>query len=205
MSSIFQEIDDALQQERLQEFWRQWRWPLLTAVAVALLALVGRLAWQDYQTQRYSHDSQALWAAQASQDRAQLRRLATAAGPVVRNQARWALAQDPSTPAAEAQQLWQDIIADWRAPELLQMSARLQLGQALLNTSPATAAAALQTVVDQQASLAPLAAELLAIQAENAGQLTAAQTHYAKALTLNPTAEQRVRVQARLDALQQGR
>jgi hypothetical protein len=67
---LIREVNDAVRADRLQRFWRQYRWPLLVA-AVALVAVTaGNSLWRHYQVQQQQATTLAFVEAQGDYARA---------------------------------------------------------------------------------------------------------------------------------------
>ena len=49
---LIREVNDAVRADRLQRFWRQYRWPVMVAAILLVLFTAGNSLWRHYQQQQ---------------------------------------------------------------------------------------------------------------------------------------------------------
>ena len=128
MADIFQEVDEALQKERMEAFWRRWG-PWLIAAAVAIVLITAAVvSYKDRREQQLTQaTNQLMQARNADQPRQALSAFANSANNPHKSYARLlaagnALADDDINKAG---QFYSDIIADNAAPAAYQDLARV--------------------------------------------------------------------------------
>lgn len=65
MSDIFQEVDDALREDRAKEWWQRWGTTLIAAAVLLVVAIAAWNGWNWYQSNQRAHTGDAFGAALA--------------------------------------------------------------------------------------------------------------------------------------------
>lgn len=202
--SFLKEVDDALHEERLRQIWVNYKLFIISAIGTLV---VGTAVWQGLNAWR-AHQAEAtadLWhiASKKAPDdpayAANLQPLADARPVGFAVLARTLLAN--ATPESAATQY--DALATLRgAPDWVHEHARFNQALAMMETDTAAAKALLTPMLDDGHALRPLAREVLAVIAQNDGDLIAARqlTEAALADTATP-APLRTRAYKRLGGL----
>jgi len=126
-STAFQEVDDAVRQDQLKEWWIRWGTWLVAGVVLVVVLVTGAVGWRQYDASQRAVAGQAYSAALAriGQDRAaargELERQANNAPEPYRSLARLVAAQLRETPAEQAAALT-GVAATLSSPELADLA-----------------------------------------------------------------------------------
>lgn len=181
---FLKEVDDALQEEKLMNLWRQWRWLIVLAVAGLLLgtaASQGWHAWQRHQAQAVAEQWYALSKMKPEDPAypAKLRALEKVSPSGYRALALYAqadrLMKQPTPDMKAVAALYDQVAADSAAPGWLASLSKLNAALALMGTDDAAAKARLDALVANDKDAAHVTAlELAAVLAIKQGDTLAA-------------------------------
>jgi hypothetical protein len=152
MADIFQEVDEALQQERIQAFWHRWApWLIAGAVAVVLITAAVVL-YKDMREQKLTQATQQLMQARNADKPGEA--LSTFAGEAANPHKTYArlLAAGNALEADDMQRavnLYDDIIADASAPGELRDLARVMAVRAGLDNDKTRSESGAEALLDQ--------------------------------------------------------
>ncbi|MBI1308983.1 MAG: hypothetical protein GC129_03855 [Proteobacteria bacterium] len=207
-AAFLREVDEALQYDHIMSLWHRYKWLLLAAVIVLLLAVAGSegyKAWRQHQARAQATRYYAITALNASPARArQLTQFTASAHGGYKALAAFAQAQAAATPQARAA-AYQLVAQDSSLPAWLQQMARFNMALAQLGTNNAAAQTNLELLTQQgleSSPLYPAALEQLSILAMAKGDTVAARGYTEKLLAAPlVAADMRQRALQRLGAL----
>jgi hypothetical protein len=208
VADIFQEVDEEVRRERLQQIWKRHGWLIITLCVLTVAGVAGWRGWQWYQAKQ---------AAEASVAFESAARLAQDGKPAEATAAFAKLAQDAPIPAyrqlarlREAEELvttdpkgavaaYDAIAADPAATSLFREVAAVRAGLLLVDTGPyAEVARRLEPLARPDGAFRHSAREVLALSAWKSGDAAAAR-RWADAAVGDPDAP--AGLKARLDIL----
>lgn len=205
LADIFQEIDEDVRRERLQQLWKRYANYVIGAALLLVLGTAAAVGWREYQTWQNQAQAQRFLAAmdQATRgDNAAAREsFARLAGDAGAGYATLARLQEAALlakggDAAGAAKVYEQIAADTRVDRVFRDLATIMIVQDTLGTGdPAKLAQALAPLLDAKNPWRHSATELSALLAQRAGDQARAKELYTK-LADDLTAPQNMRARA---------
>lgn len=184
-STAFQEVDDAVRQDQLKEWWIRWGTWLVGAVVLVVVAVSAVIGWRQYDASRRAAAGQAYSAALAkigpdtAAARSELERQAKNAPEPYRSLAQLVDAQLRATPAEQAAALT-SVAASLSSPELADL-ARVIAGTKSIDASKADEyVTALEPLAGPDKPFRASVRELQALVASQKGDLKRARELWAE-------------------------
>ncbi len=205
MADIFQEIDEDVRRERLQQLWKRYANYVIGAALLLVLATAGVVGWREYQERQNQAQARRFLAAMDQAARGEdaaareaFARLAAEAGAGYATLARLqeAALLAKAGDAAGAAKVYEQIAADSRADRVFRDLATVMIVQDTIATGdPARLAQLLAPLLAEKNPWRHSATELSALLAQRAGDPAKAKELYAK-LADDLTAPQNMRARA---------
>jgi hypothetical protein len=205
LADIFQEIDEDVRRERLQQLWKRYANYVIGAALLLVLATAGVVGWREYQERQNQAQARRFLAAMDQAARGEdaaareaFARLAAEAGAGYATLARLqeAALLAKAGDAAGAAKVYEQIAADSRADRVFRDLATVMIVQDTIATGdPARLAQLLAPLLAEKNPWRHSATELSALLAQRAGDPAKAKELYAK-LADDLTAPQNMRARA---------